>query len=398
MAEKRYYWLKLKEDYFNSPKIKKLRKIAGGDTYTIIYLKMQLLSISNKGIIVFEGIENTFEEELALKLDEQFEDVQLTLAYLQTQSLIEKSENQFLLPEASNSIGSECDSAERVRAFRERKNNKALQRNNSVTQVKQNSISISNSKSIYRKNICILKKKNDNIYSTKDNNITEDNTIHSLKSLKRKYIPSNKDSYVDKISTLYTKEKIKENTNQINNNKDILKEKKKESPEVVEVFEFYQDAGLKKMRTLTDKAEKTIKKALKDYSVEELKTLIKRFKCIVKDEFYYYNYSWNVEEFFSRKEGYREFDDNGSKWQSYIAERPTIKTEQYFEPLWEMYPNKSSVREAKREFQKKFVGITDDNTALQKARYIYSRCRDYVQDTDDQYIMALSRWLESNIS
>ena len=43
---KRYYWLKLKDDYLDSPKIKKLRKIAGGDTYTIIYLKMQLLSES----------------------------------------------------------------------------------------------------------------------------------------------------------------------------------------------------------------------------------------------------------------------------------------------------------------------------------------------------------------
>ena len=29
MAEKRYYWLKLNEDYFANPKIKKSRKIAG---------------------------------------------------------------------------------------------------------------------------------------------------------------------------------------------------------------------------------------------------------------------------------------------------------------------------------------------------------------------------------
>ena len=36
---KKYYWLKLKEDFFRDKKIKKLRKIAGGDTYTIIYLK-----------------------------------------------------------------------------------------------------------------------------------------------------------------------------------------------------------------------------------------------------------------------------------------------------------------------------------------------------------------------
>ena len=147
MSEKRYYWLKLKEDYFNSPKIKKLRKIAGGDTYTIIYLKMQLLSVSNKGIISFEGIESTFEEELALKLDEQTEDVQMTLAYLQAQNLIERNENDYLLSEVCKNIGSESDSAERVRKFRERENIKMLQCNASVTDVLQNSISISNSMS-----------------------------------------------------------------------------------------------------------------------------------------------------------------------------------------------------------------------------------------------------------
>ena len=43
MSNKKYYWLKLKEAYFDNPKIKMLRKIAGGDTFTIIYLKMQLL-------------------------------------------------------------------------------------------------------------------------------------------------------------------------------------------------------------------------------------------------------------------------------------------------------------------------------------------------------------------
>lgn len=36
---KRYYWLKLPDGFFRQKAIKKLRKIAGGDTYTIIYLK-----------------------------------------------------------------------------------------------------------------------------------------------------------------------------------------------------------------------------------------------------------------------------------------------------------------------------------------------------------------------
>ena len=38
---RRYYWLKLKDDFFKDKKIKKLRQLAGGDTYTIIYLKLQ---------------------------------------------------------------------------------------------------------------------------------------------------------------------------------------------------------------------------------------------------------------------------------------------------------------------------------------------------------------------
>lgn len=128
---KRFFWLKLKEDYFDSPRIKKLRKIAGGDTYTVIYLKMQLLSIKNQGVIEYEGIEPTFCEELALKLNEEPENVEVTLSYLSSQNLIEESgSGTYLLPEALKSIGSENESAERVRAFRSKK---ALQCNDDVT-------------------------------------------------------------------------------------------------------------------------------------------------------------------------------------------------------------------------------------------------------------------------
>lgn len=129
---KRYYWLKLKEDYLDSPKIKKLRKIAGGDTFTIIYLKMQLLSVKNQGVILYEGIEPTIAEELALKLNEDVDNVKVTLSYLSSQGLFEGGdESSFLLPEALSSIGSENESAQRVREFRKKK---ALQCNAAVTE------------------------------------------------------------------------------------------------------------------------------------------------------------------------------------------------------------------------------------------------------------------------
>ena len=53
---KRYYWLKLPDDFFRQKPIKKLRKIAGGDTYTIIYLKMLLISLKNEGKLYFDGV------------------------------------------------------------------------------------------------------------------------------------------------------------------------------------------------------------------------------------------------------------------------------------------------------------------------------------------------------
>ena len=70
---KRYYWLKLPDDFFRQKPIKKLRKIAGGDTYTVIYLKMLLISLKNDGKLYFDGVEDNFCEELALELDEEEE-------------------------------------------------------------------------------------------------------------------------------------------------------------------------------------------------------------------------------------------------------------------------------------------------------------------------------------
>lgn len=129
---KKYYWLKLKEDFFEQRVIKKLRKIAGGDTYTIIYLKLQLLAMKNDGKLIFENVEDDFASEMALELDEDVENVKVTLMYLEKNNLIETiSKDEFFLPEVLEVTGSETASAIRVREHRERK--KMLQCNADVT-------------------------------------------------------------------------------------------------------------------------------------------------------------------------------------------------------------------------------------------------------------------------
>ena len=128
---KKYYWLKLKADFFTSRAMKKIRRIAGGDTYTIIYLKLQLLSLKDEGLLFYEGVEPTFYEEMALALDEDAENVKVTLIFLENMGLIkQQNEHEYILTEVPYLIGGESESAERVRRYRERK---ALQCNTPVT-------------------------------------------------------------------------------------------------------------------------------------------------------------------------------------------------------------------------------------------------------------------------
>ena len=135
MSGQRYYWLKLNKDFFKSKRIKKLRKLAGGDTYTIIYLKMQLLATPTEGILTYTGLEDSAAEEIALDIDEDPENVKVTLQYLLKTGLCEMiSENEIFLPFVVDNTGSEGSSAKRVRDYRNRQ--KALQCNTSVTEVK----------------------------------------------------------------------------------------------------------------------------------------------------------------------------------------------------------------------------------------------------------------------
>lgn len=119
---KRYYWLKLPDDFFRQKPIKKLRRIAGGDTYTIIYLKMLLVSLKNEGKLFFDGVEENFTEEIALELDEEEENVKVTVQFLMAQGLLQLiGESEYELTECSRMVGSESASAERMRRLRDKK-------------------------------------------------------------------------------------------------------------------------------------------------------------------------------------------------------------------------------------------------------------------------------------
>ena len=129
---RRYYWLQLKDDFFNSKEMKLMRKLPGGEEITIIYLKMMLVSLSEQGKLYFEGLAEDLAEELSLIIDEDPEAIRLTLMFLTKKKLLTTSDNyQFNLEQVPEMIGSETAGARRVRKHRE--NQKALQCNSDVT-------------------------------------------------------------------------------------------------------------------------------------------------------------------------------------------------------------------------------------------------------------------------
>lgn len=132
VKNKRYYWIQLAQDFFKSKEMKLLRKIAGGDTHTIIYLKMMLISLEDGGHIYYDGLADNLAEEIALVIDENVEDIKITLIFLESKGLLTRnSDRDYFLEQVPEMVGSETASARRVRKFRE--NQLALQCNNDVT-------------------------------------------------------------------------------------------------------------------------------------------------------------------------------------------------------------------------------------------------------------------------
>lgn len=48
MAEKRYFWLKLKEDFFDEKYIKALKRLPQGDSLIIVYLKCNFIALKQR--------------------------------------------------------------------------------------------------------------------------------------------------------------------------------------------------------------------------------------------------------------------------------------------------------------------------------------------------------------
>ena len=131
MNDKRYYWLKLEENYFDLKVQKALRKLPSGSDMLICYLKMQLKYLNTGGLIEYQGICDDLSKEIALDIDEEEDLVRMTLSVLDKWKVIEPYDSGLYIAEMQERIGSKTDVAMRVAKHREKQ--KMLHCNNDVT-------------------------------------------------------------------------------------------------------------------------------------------------------------------------------------------------------------------------------------------------------------------------
>lgn len=89
-----------------------------------------------------------------------------------------------------------------------------------------------------------------------------------------------------------------------------------------EIFNFWIQHRIMNHRSLTPKMRKVIQKAIRETSIEQVKTAIKHYAVMLHDKTCSWcDYAWGLDTFLSREKGYKYFLDDGEKWLNYLRSK-----------------------------------------------------------------------------
>ena len=133
MADKKYYWLKLKRDFFKRHDIRIIEEMPNGKEYLLFYLKLLVESIDHEGELRFSDTVPYNEQMLAVITNTNIDVVRSAMKLFIELKMIEVQDDATIyMAEVNKLIGSEWTSTERVRKLRQSR--KALQCNTNVTE------------------------------------------------------------------------------------------------------------------------------------------------------------------------------------------------------------------------------------------------------------------------
>ena len=138
MAEnKKYYWLKLKRDFFKRHDIRIIEEMPNGKDYILFYLKLLLESIDHEGSLRFSDTIPYNEQMLSVVTNTNIDIVRSAMKLFIELNMMQVLEDQTIyMSEVDKLIGSavDNDNANRQRRFREKQKQVALLNvTNSVT-------------------------------------------------------------------------------------------------------------------------------------------------------------------------------------------------------------------------------------------------------------------------
>ena len=149
MADKRYYWLKLKRDFFKRHDIRIIESMPNGKDYILFYLKLLCESVDHDGSLRFSEQIPYNEDMLATITNTNVDIVRNAINIFAQLGMMEiLDDGTYFMAEVQKMIGSAADNdnANRQRRFREKQKELALP--NRYESVTKNNESKNKSKSI----------------------------------------------------------------------------------------------------------------------------------------------------------------------------------------------------------------------------------------------------------
>lgn len=131
MAEKKYYWLKLKRDFFKRHDVRIIEEMPNGKDYILFYLKLLLESIDHEGALRFSETIPYNEQMLSVITNTNVDVVKSAMQIFIELNMIEILDDKTIfMAEVLKLTGSETAAAGRMRKRREKQ--KALPERNNV--------------------------------------------------------------------------------------------------------------------------------------------------------------------------------------------------------------------------------------------------------------------------
>lgn len=290
--ETKYYYLKIKENFYDTEDIKILESMDNGYLYSNILMKMYLLSLKNGGKLMFKDKIPYNSKMLSTILNHNVDILDKAIITFKQLGLIEILDSgAIFMLDIQNYIGKSSDEADRIRKYRKK---------------------ISDEKG---KLLQMYDKSTTNFGNNRDIDINKDIDINIIYNNKRD-----------------VKEKIIQTNSQINTNKDIKsskntkKETKVDDYTIKSIIEYLNLKTNKKFKYFTEKTKRLITLRINEgFNLDDFYTVIdnQSKKWLDDDEMNVYLrpetlFSNHFESYLNQKQ-----KNNTSKW----FNKPKIDTE-----------------------------------------------------------------------